>query len=142
METAFWDSSSAVPLCVQQPASPVVLRLSALYRMTVWWAAPVEMRSAFARLVRMGQLTKAEQEAAHAKLAVLRDTWKAIQPSEQPREEAEAFVGRFPLKAADALQLAAAMAWCRGRPGGRVFISGDSQLLEAARQLGFQAIET
>jgi hypothetical protein len=45
------------------------------------------------------------------------------------------------LKAADAQQLAAALAWCIGRTKGRAFISGDSQLLDAARQLGFHAVE-
>jgi len=45
------------------------------------------------------------------------------------------------LKAADAQQLAAALVWCIGRTKGRVFISHDSQLLDAARLLGFQAVE-
>jgi hypothetical protein len=35
---------------------------------------------------------------------------------------------------------AAALIWCIGRPKGRSFISGDSQLLDAARQLGFLAV--
>ena len=46
-------------------------------------------------------------------------------------------IRRFPLKAADALQLAAGLAWTSGRPRSRAFISGDTQLLEAAGQLGF-----
>jgi len=50
-------------------------------------------------------------------------------------------VDRFPLKAADAQQLAAALTWCLGRTKGRALISGDSQLLDAARQLGFHAVE-
>ena len=58
------------------------------------------------------------------------------------RDDAESFVDRFQLKAADAQQLAAANIWALGRPIGRFFLSGDTQLLEAARQLGFQAIET
>jgi predicted nucleic acid-binding protein len=72
----------------------------------------------------------------------MRSDWLEIDPSEPLREQAERLVDRFPLKAADAQQLAAALVWCLNRPKGRVFISGDSQLLDAAGQLGFHAVET
>jgi hypothetical protein len=64
-----------------------------------------------------------------------------VGPSERLRERAESLVERFPLKAADAFQLAAAWEWCLGRPRSRPFISGDGQLLGAARDLGFKVIE-
>jgi hypothetical protein len=51
-----------------------------------------------------------------------------------------AFVGRS-LKSADAQQLAVAFICALGRRPGRLFVSGDVQLLDAARQLGFQAVE-
>jgi predicted nucleic acid-binding protein len=99
------------------------------------------MRSAFARLVRIGQLTPNEHVQAQVRLDRMRGIWQEVDPSEPLREQAERLVDRFPLKAADAQQLAAALAWCGNRPKSRTFISGDSQLLDAARQLGFQAIE-
>jgi predicted nucleic acid-binding protein len=71
----------------------------------------------------------------------MRSDWREVDPSESLREQAERLVDRFPLKAADAQQLAAALTWCIGRPKGRAFISGDGQLLDAAKQLGFHAIE-
>ncbi|MGD0098263.1 MAG: hypothetical protein ABSB60_17405 [Terracidiphilus sp.] len=107
-----------------------------------WWSTPVEVRSAFARLLRMGQLTLNEHVQAQISLDRMRSDWLEVYPTEALREQAERLVDRFPLKAADAAQLAAALAWCVGRPKNRTFISGDSQLLEAARQLGFQAVET
>jgi hypothetical protein len=64
-----------------------------------------------------------------------------LQPTETLREQAETLIDRFPLKAADALQLAASLAWCAGKPDGRIFISGDVQLLQAAQQLGFVGVE-
>jgi predicted nucleic acid-binding protein len=64
-----------------------------------------------------------------------------VLPSDSLRDEAERLIDRFPLRAADALQLAAALSWCIGRPKGRVFIAGDRQLLDAARELGFHAVE-
>jgi hypothetical protein len=90
----------------------------------------------------MGLLSPAENLSAQAGLDELRRSWREMQPSEALREQAESLLHRFPLKAADSLQLAAALAWCLGRAKGRVFISGDSQLLDAARHLGFSAIES
>lgn len=141
MDPAFWDSSSLVPLCVAQPSSLAVRQLSANYRIHVWWSAPVEVRSAIARLNRMGLLTQAEVTQAQQVLSRLKMNWREVLPSKALRDDAETFVDRFQLRAADAQQLAAAFIWSLRRPVGRVFISGDIQLLEAARQLGFQTIQ-
>ncbi len=108
--------------------------------MAVWWATPVEMRSAFERLLRMGQLTAPEHAAAGARLERLRRGWRELQPSEALRSQAETLLMSYPLRAADALQLAAAWIWSSGNPQAYVFTSGDVQLLEAARQVGFQII--
>jgi predicted nucleic acid-binding protein len=141
MDYAFWDSSSLIPLCVKQRTTPIAQALSTQYMIAAWWSTPVEMRSAFARLHRMGQLTLSEHVQAQILLDKMRSDWLEVHPTEPLREQAERLVERFPLKAADAQQLAATLAWCVGRPKGRAFISGDSQLLDAARQLGFQVIE-
>jgi predicted nucleic acid-binding protein len=140
MDQAFWDSSALVPICVQQPATPSALAFSAKYEMAVWWSAPVEMRAAFARLLRMGQLNQGGHVQALVTLDCLRSTWWEVEPDEPLRLQAEGLVDRFPLKAADAQQLAAALAWCLGKPAGRAFLSRDKQLLDAARQLGFLTV--
>jgi predicted nucleic acid-binding protein len=98
------------------------------------------MRSAFERLMRTGQLTKSEHIAAGTRLEKLRRGWRELQPTETLRAQAEVFLMSYPLKAADALQLAAAWTWCSGDAQGCTFISGDAQLLEAARQVGFQVV--
>lgn len=141
MDGAFWDSSALVPICVQQQATLSALALSTKYEMAVWWSTPVEIRAAFARLLRTGQLTQIGQVQAIVMLDNLRATWSEVEPDEPLRQQAERLVDRFPLKAADSQQLAAALAWCLGKPTGRAFISGDKQLLDAARQLGFQAFQ-
>ncbi len=141
MEPAFWDSSALVPLCVQKQTSAIVRRLLRQHEMVVWWSTPVEMRSAFARLLRTGQLTPSEHVSAGQALEQLRRAWRELQPTDRLRADAETLVDRFPLKAADAFQLAAALTWASGKPRSRVFISGDTQLLQAARQCGFQAVE-
>ena len=140
MNPAFWDTSALVSLCVQQQPTPAIRQMTQQYGMAVWWATPVEMRSAFERLLRMGQLTPSEYADAGTRLEKLRRGWRELQPSEALRAQAETFLMSHPLKAADALQLAAALTWCAGNSRSCVFISGDTQLLSAARQVGFQTI--
>ena len=140
MEPAFWDSSALVPLCVTQRATAGAHTMSQRYEMVVWWAAAVEIRGAAARLLRTGLLTLTQHAGAQIRLTELRSLWREIFPNALLRDRAELLLDRFPLKAADALQLAAALAWTSGRPRDRAFISGDTQLLDAARELGFRAL--
>lgn len=141
MEDAFWDSSSLVPLCTVQPSTPSVRALSRQYSKAVWWAAPVEVHSAIARLARMGEITANGHVQAIVKLEDLRRNWTEIFPDDEVRDRAELMLDRHPLTAADAMQLAAAWIWCDGHPRSRVFISGDAQLLNAAEQAGFHAMQ-
>ena len=140
MTPAFWDTSALVPLCVQQQASATVRQMLKEHEIAVWWATPVEMRSAFERLLRLEQLSRTEHAAAGVRLEKLRRAWRELQPSEALRAQAETFLTSYPLKAADALQLAAAWTWCQGDTSSCVFLSGDMQLLDAARKAGFQAV--
>lgn len=89
----------------------------------------------------MGHLPPLGFAQAQDDLAQVRLSWREVQPSVRVRDHAESFVDRFQLRGADAQQLAAAFVWALGRPAGWVFISGDVPLLEAARLLGFQAIQ-
>ncbi|MGH9204463.1 MAG: type II toxin-antitoxin system VapC family toxin, partial [Vicinamibacterales bacterium] len=76
---AFWDASAIVPLCCSQPATAQGRRLRRdLKRMVVWWGTPLEARSAFARLVREGQLTAEERVTAVRLLGQLRVAWDEI----------------------------------------------------------------
>src|SRR5271154_4483808 len=142
MEQAFWDTSALVPLCIVQRPTAAIRSLISRYRFIVWWCTPVEMCGAFSRLVRTGELTLAEHTRAQRSLELMRHSWHEMQPTGTLCERAESLVDRFPLKTADSLQLAAALAWCGDSPQGRPFISGDKQLLSAASQLGFHAITT
>jgi predicted nucleic acid-binding protein len=88
----------------------------------------------------MGQLTPNGRVQAQVVLDDLRSQWREIAPNPQLRDQAERLLDRFSVKVADALQLAAALAWTSGRPRARAFISSDAQLLDAAAQLGFEAL--
>ena len=105
--------------------------------MVVWWGTPLEARSAFARLVRDGQLTPDERTAAAKLLGQLRVTWDEILPTEKVRSLAEDLPDSHGLRAADAAQLAAALVWCRERPKQRPMVCFDERLRTAAAALGF-----
>ncbi len=137
---AFWDASALAPLCIDFQATPDIDLLFQELDIVVWWGAAVEVRSAFARLERMGQLTAAGVADALVRFDDLKRRWQEIEPTNSLRAFAEELPGRYGLRAADALQLAAAWTWTMHRPANRPFLSGDQKLLEAARQMGFRAI--
>lgn len=136
-QLAFWDASALVPLCVGQSTTAGAIALYKQCEAVVWWATPVEIASALARLVRMQQLDSADWTKARRLAATLADSWFVIQPSDGLRAKAAQLVDRYDLRAADALQLAAALDWCQDVPQGRVFLTADQKLRDAAVLAGF-----
>ena len=141
LDPAFWDTSALVPLCVQQKGSSVVGQLATVHSIVAWWATPLEIQSALARLLRMELLTAVEYRQAQERAEILRRSWREIQPHNLLRILAASLLDQFPLRAADALQLASALTWSRHQPQKYTFLSGDKQLLTAARFIGFRAQE-
>ncbi len=139
--SAFWDASALVPLCVRQGITPRAIAQYESYDAIVWWATPVEIASALARLVRMKQLESGDWTKARKLAKNLADSWSLIQPSNVLRSKALQLVERYDLRAADSLQLAAALSWCEDVPQGRVFLTADQKLREAALLSGFDARE-
>jgi predicted nucleic acid-binding protein len=92
------------------------------------------------RLTREGTLTLKESGQAFARLDYLRGHWNEIQPTEEVRDRAERVLRIHKLRAADALQLAAALVWCGDRPQGRPLIGADGNLSEAAGAEGFTVV--
>jgi predicted nucleic acid-binding protein len=136
---AFWDTSALVPLCVRQGITLQTIALYKLHDTVVWWATPVEIASALARLVRMKQLNPSDWARARKLANRLADSWSVIQPSDGLRAKSTQLVDRYDLRAADSFQLAAALEWCEDDPQGRVFLTADGRLREAARSSGFDA---
>jgi uncharacterized protein len=134
---AFWDTSALVPLCVRQGITPRVIALYRIHDAVVWWATPVEIASALARLVRMKQLDSSDWTKARKLAKRLADSWSVIQPSDALRTKSAQLVERYDLRAADSFQLAAALEWCEDSPQGRVFLTADQKLREAALLSGF-----
>lgn len=138
---AFWDTSGIVQLCCLQAQSAHARQVARMYaRQVVWWATAVEAISAFHRLIREGHVTAKEGRQASDRLEYLRQRWNEVQPTEDVRHRAERLLAARKLRAADALQLAAALVWCANRPRGRSFICADGDLSDAAEGEGFTTI--
>jgi len=102
-----------------------------------WWATAVEGRGALVRLQREGVLSDSAFRVSCKLLSALLSSSKEILPSPSVKEIAFRQLEIFPLRAADALQLAAALAWCGERPRGRWFVCADRRLAAAAVEAGF-----
>ncbi len=136
----FWDSSALVPLCLDEPATVSARRLyDGDPDMAVWWASPVECGSAFARLRREGVLEEEQESAARSALEALSSFWHEVQPTVELRAQALRLLRVHALRASDALQLAASLAWAGTPPEGEL-ITFDDRLGSAARREGFQVI--
>lgn len=139
----FWDSSAVIPLIVDEPQSAdarTLLREDE--RMLVWWTTQVECMSALRRLEREATLSASEVSQAARALGHLRSAWSEVEPTGAVREQAERLLAVHPLRAADALQLAAALAWRRGAPGGADLITLDDRMRDAAGREGFSVLPT
>ena len=137
---AFWDSSALIPICFHEATSGQADALFRQWSLVVWWGTAVEIESSFARLRRSNGLNDADWQVALNHLSTLKQSWHEIEPSSKLRDLAGTLMYRFPLAAADSLQLAAALTWCQQRPVGRTFLSGDVRLCDAATLAGFTVI--
>ena len=135
----FWDSSAIVPLCVEETATDRALALvNEDPEVAIWWATPVECASALARLEREAALTPADAADAFRRLDLLARSWFAIEPHDELREVARRLLRMHPLRAADALQLAAAYLAAERRPPTLEVVTLDERLRHAALKEGFR----
>jgi predicted nucleic acid-binding protein len=137
----FWDSSALLPLLVDEPARERLIELLEKDGdVLAWWGTPVEIASAIARREREGLLTADEAAAALAGARVLADGWHEIVPSDAVRRTAERLLRTHPLRAADALQLAAALIAADHDPASLELVCMDERLRNAARREGFSVL--
>jgi hypothetical protein len=130
-----------VPLLVQDARTPTLARLFEEDTATaVWWLTPVECASALARMRREQRLTEDQMRTSSSLLDAVARQWTEVPPLERVRAQAVRLVGLHPLKAADALQLAAALVLCDFEPRTLPFVTLDSQLAAAAGREGFEVL--
>jgi hypothetical protein len=107
--------------------------------MGYWWGSVVECWSAFARLRREGLLTRHTEVEIRGRLGTFLAHGVEILPSEEVRLQAGNLLNRHDLRAADALQLAAALV-CFPPPAAGEFLTFDERLREAARSEGLTCL--
>ena len=141
----FWDASALTQLCFDEGRSSDVDQLVREDpRMTVWWATPVECASAIARRRREGALSASDEAAALEVLDRFSSVWFEIQAGQLVRSHAFRLLRVHPLRAADALQLAAALVWAGTPATGPMpvaeIVTLDDRLAEAARLEGLSVL--
>ena len=134
----FWDASAIVPLLFAEAEHDAMLRrLESDPAMLVWWGTPVECVSAIARREREQSLTLAAATDAIDRLKSLANAWDEVVASAAVRTTAQRLLRVHPLRAADALQLAAALVAANAEPASLPFVCLDERLAEAAQREGF-----
>jgi hypothetical protein len=134
----FWDSTALIPILVPEARSAALgARLRADREVVLWWATPAECQSALHRSARDRLLPAPLLAAALERLAALEEDADVVAPSTRVRARAGRLLAAYPLAAAAALQLAAALVWCDETPRGDHFVCLDAGLRDAARREGF-----
>ena len=137
----YWDSSAIIPLLVADSAS---LRVREIHvadpAIATWWGTPIECVSALARLERDGVLTLAGLGSSITRIRHAIASWTEVLPSADVREQAIRLLRVHKLRAADAIQLAAAIVAADFQPGRLEFVTLDRNQGTAADKEGFRVI--
>jgi uncharacterized protein len=138
----FWDASAIIPLLADEPSRERLLDLiEADPEILAWWGTPVEIASALARREHEKQLKSDEVEAALAAARRLAEQWHEVVPSAAVRRTAERLLRVHPIRAADSLQLAAALIAADHDPATLEMVCLDARLATAARREGFTVLD-
>lgn len=133
----FWDSSALVPL-IGEGATPWARKLLRSDPSPIIWAlSQVEVRSALSRRLREGAIARRTFDDARRRAERLFTALSHIVALEHVCERAIRLLDLHDLRAADALQLAAALVASSERPASMSFTTLDQRLANAARAEGF-----
>jgi predicted nucleic acid-binding protein len=137
----FWDSSALAALLVDEvDSAPRRQQLQADPEVAVWWGTPVECESAIQRRFREGSLSIFQARLARERLADLSASWHEVSPVVAVRTLSRRLLRTHPLRAADALQLAAALALGEAGLNEFTFACSDVRLATAAETEGLHVI--
>ena len=136
----YWDASAIVPLIVEE-ASSVAMRaqLAEDGDVVAWWTTTVECTSALVRARSAGRIT--DESPALERMDWIARGWREVEPAPEIRDEARRLLRVHDgLRAADALQLAAALAVAERRPSSLGFVCLDDRLRLAASREGLRVL--
>jgi hypothetical protein len=136
----YWDASAIVPLCVQEDSSARLRALAGAEPIVTWCSSIVEVKSAIEQRARDGSLKPDAREKALAGLRELAEAWTEVAAIGPVRERALRLLAVHALRAAAAVQLAAALVVTEDRPTGHSLVSSDGRLRAAAQREGFVVV--
>lgn len=136
----YWDASALVPLIVAEERSETLRRLAKGGDIVTWTLSTVEITAAIERRAREQMLAPADRQTALQNLADLRDSWTEVNGVAPVSERACRLLAVHALRAADALQLGAALVAAGERPQLHEFVCTDRRLSDAAAREGFRLV--
>ena len=137
----FWDASALVPTFLEEASTPEVQSWQAADPgVTIWMMTRIEVISAIARKKRERPEVAALWSRAIRSVHEAASTWIEISDAIAARLHAERIIMDHPLRAADALQLGAALVAADGDPQSLELVTLDRRLAEAARNEGFPVL--
>lgn len=135
----FWDSSAIIPLIVKEAQSEYCIQA---YRadcdVLAWTMSKIEIFSALCRRLRDGALGPAAFDAATNRMNTLFETIYEVSAIQRVKDRAIRLLRIHPLRAADALQLAAVMVATEENSRRLPLMCFDDRLTAAARLEGFE----
>lgn len=134
----FWDASAVVPLILDEAGAASMDSWYPNEPIIVWWGTLVEVTSAIVRRERAGSLSADGVTSSLALLSNMASRWNEVPPSGLLRERARRLLRTHGLRAADGLQLAAALMAANDDPGRLDFYCRDARLSEAAAREGLR----
>jgi predicted nucleic acid-binding protein len=137
----FWDASAIVPLvAIEKETGDCRALVANDSDIVVWLLTPVEVISTLTRRLREKSLKPIEFSTAKEQLGSLEKAWSEVISIERVRERARRLLETHPLRAADSLQLAAALLTSEENPQGFPFVTLDRRLASAAEREGFHIL--
>ena len=137
----FWDSSAILSLVAAQPAQNDVRSiLDDDPSVLLWWGTRIELASGLCRLHREGTISSGRLSSLLRIIEQIADDADEVEPTESVRITATRILRVHNLRAADAMQLAAALAWTNNSPSKAGFVCLDVRLREAAEKEGFETL--
>ena len=137
----FWDASAVVPLIIREAGSDLVRPwLRDDPDMVLWILSRLELVSAIERRARERKLTARQRALALGRIERLSKDAHEVSDVAAVRSRAVPLLARHPLRAADAVQLSAALLVADPDPSSLTVVALDRRLAEAAQREGFRVL--
>ena len=137
----FWDTSALIPLLIRERSTVKAEQwLRDDPEVVVWTLTRVELASALVRRRREEPDAAPRLAAARRELLAAWPRWSEVTALDVVRRHAERLVESHPIRAADALQIGAALVAADGDPETLEVVTLDQRLAETAEREGFPVL--